>query len=356
MRILLINPFGIGDCLFTTPLISAIKKAWPGSFLGFWCNERVAELLKPNPKIDAVWGLSRGDIKRKYGNCSFGALKSWANLYREIKKGKFDTTFDFSLDSRYGLLSKLAGIKERIGFDYKARGKLLTKRIEISGYNDKHIVEYYLQLLGFLNIKPIEPRLELFISNEPRSWAEKFVKNEAGGNPESFFGVCPGAGESWGKDAGFKRLEPEKFADVCNKIIDKFKVKVLIFGNRQDEKACNEVYANIKDKSSALKIYPDFTLSQFSALLARCKLLLTNDGGPLHMAVALGVKTVSIFGPVSEIVYGPYPASENHVVIKAEVECRPCYQNFRFSECEKDKQCLSTIKSENIFSTIERLL
>lgn len=355
-RVLFINPFGIGDCLFTTPLVRAIKKTWPDSFLGFWCNERVAELLKPNPDIDVVWGLSRGDIKRKYGNFSFRAFKSWANLYKEIKKGRFDISLDFSLDSRYGFMAELAGIRERIGFDYKGRGRLLKRKIEISGYNDKHIVEYYLQLLEFLNIKSQDPRLELFISGESASWAENFLKKEVSGKPERFFGICPGAGESWGKDAGFKRLEPGKFSDVCNKVIDKFKFKVLIFGNRQDERACDEVYSGIKNKSSVLKIYPDFTLSQFSALLARCNLLLTNDGGPLHMAVALGIKTVSIFGPVSEIVYGPYPASENHIVIKAKVECRPCYRNFRFSKCEQGKQCLSDIKSEDIFLTIERLL
>ena len=65
-KFLIINPFGIGDCLFTTPVISALKEKYPNSFIGYWCNERVSDLLKNDPRIDKVFELSRGDIKRVY--------------------------------------------------------------------------------------------------------------------------------------------------------------------------------------------------------------------------------------------------------------------------------------------------
>lgn len=354
-RVLFINPFGIGDCLFTTPLISAIKYQWPDSYLGFWCNERVSEILKQNPKIDIIFPLSRGDIKRIYGKSVFSLAKNIFRLFSKIKKANFDIALDFSLDHRYGLLAKLAGIKKRIGFDYKKRGKFLTEKIEISGYQDKHIVEYYIQLLKFLAIEPKERKLEIFVPESFKIWAEGFLTQNNFGGQMRIIGICPGAGESWGKDATFKRWDVEKFAAISNKLIENFGVKILIFGNRQDQEACEKVYRNILRKPDVFKVYPNFSLSQFAALLGRCKLLVTNDGGPLHMAVALGIKTVSIFGPVSEIVYGPYPASEKHIVVKTDYDCQPCYQNFRFPKCENGRKCMIDINPEGVFEAARRL-
>ncbi len=356
-RVLFINPFGIGDCLFTTPLISAIKYQWPDSYIGFWCNERVAEILKPNLKIDVVFPLSRGDIKRKYGKFTLASLQSWFNLYRQIRRNRFDITLDFSLDHRYGLMARFCSIKRRIGIDYNKRGRFLTERLEISGYTDKHIVEYYLKLLDFLEIKPSGVELELFIESAAKIWAEAFLSKNNLDSDTKLIGVCPGAGESWGKDAYFKRWEPEKFAAVCDILFKKNpKVKFLLFGNKQDEEVCQITYNSISNRLGVIKLFPDYSLTQFCALLSKCDILLTNDGGPLHLAVALGVKTVSIFGPVNDVVYGPYPKSDNHIVIKANFACQPCYENFRFSKCEQGRRCLSDISPEDVSRALERLL
>lgn len=356
MRILIINPFGIGDCLFTTPLICAIKQRYPDSYLAFWCNERVAELFKPNKKINRIFPLSRGDIKRKYGNFSLIGIKALLSLYGEIKDCKFDIALDFSLDHRYGLLAKLAGIKMRIGFDYKSRGRFLTKRIEISGYNDKHIVEYYLQLLGFLGIEKIDPHLELFVDEKLLRWAKGYLAGQNISSQALLIGISPGAGQSWGKDAYLKQWEPEKFAATADSLLKNFDCRILLFGNSADKDVCDEVYKYIQDKERVLKIYPGFTLSEFSALLSNCRLLLANDGGPLHMAVALNCKTVSIFGPVSDIVYGPYPKSDSHVVIKANFDCRPCYKDFRLPDCRYARRCITDIKPSEVFEAARRLL
>lgn len=76
----------------------------------------------------------------------------------------------------------------------------------------------------------------------------------------------------------------------------------------------------------------------------------------MHMAAALGVKTVSIFGPVSELVYGPFPHSNNHVVLKWDMSCRPCYNNFRLPGCDKDRECLRSIGVDAVFDAAVRLL
>jgi ADP-heptose:LPS heptosyltransferase len=98
------------------------------------------------------------------------------------------------------------------------------------------------------------------------------------------------------------------------------------------------------------------TLEEFSAVLSRLRLLVTNDGGPLHMATALGVKTVSIFGPVDERVYGPYPDSDKHLVVTNEIQCRPCYRKFRLPECVRDKVCINAVSIEDVYQSVRRLL
>jgi len=91
-------------------------------------------------------------------------------------------------------------------------------------------------------------------------------------------------------------------------------------------------------------------------ILTRCTLVVTNEGGPLHMAVALGVKTVSLFGPVDEKTYGPYSMNDDHIVVsRKDVGCRPCYKKFKYNNCEK-RLCLDSITVDEVLEAAERLL
>jgi len=98
------------------------------------------------------------------------------------------------------------------------------------------------------------------------------------------------------------------------------------------------------------------SLDILPAVIKNCNLLITNDGGPMHMAVALGVRSVSVFGPVSELVYGPYPEKRNHVVLKWDMSCRPCYKNFRMPVCENDRECLRQVSVDAVFDAVVKLL
>ena len=97
-------------------------------------------------------------------------------------------------------------------------------------------------------------------------------------------------------------------------------------------------------------------LKELAAVINESKLLICNDGGPLHMAAALGVKTVSVFGPVDEAVYGPYPPDAKHVVVKKDLPCRPCYKDFRFTGCVNNRRCLEGITVDEVYGQIKGLL
>jgi len=125
-------------------------------------------------------------------------------------------------------------------------------------------------------------------------------------------------------------------------------------GDAQENAIAETILKNLKSKIT--NFVGKTNLSELVALIGQAKLLITNDGGPLHIAVALKTKTVSIFGPVDSSVYGPFPASQQHIVVDANLACRPCYQNFRLPNCEHDRLCINTISVEKVYSVVRSLV
>src|SRR4030042_3823504 len=112
-RFLIVNPFGIGDVLFNAPVIKSIKKHYPDALIGYWCNERVEDILKNNPYIDKIFAISRGDLKKIFRISKWLGIKHLFRLLGDIKRGHFDICLDFSLDYRYSLISKILRIRRR---------------------------------------------------------------------------------------------------------------------------------------------------------------------------------------------------------------------------------------------------
>lgn len=353
-KYLIINPYGIGDVLFTTPVARAIKEDSCDVFIGYWCNERVQDILEDNKYIDKIFALSKGDIRKIYRESKLEGIAKSVSLFNNIKKVKFDICLDFSLDYRYGLISKISGIKKRIGYNYKKRGRFLTDRINIEGYSEKHIVEYYLDLLKIIDIIPKSRNLDLFISDLEKNKSKKILYNYGTSEKDLVIGIAPGAGASWGKEAGLKHWPAIKFAQLADKIIDNLGAKIVILGD-EAERPIQQALADAM-KNKAIDLAGETSLKEFAALISNLKILITNDGGPLHMAAALGIKTVSIFGPVDEKVYGPYPPSANHVIIKKDMPCRPCYKRFRMALCDRDRECIKTIGTDEVYDAVRRLL
>ena len=354
IKFLFVNPFGIGDILFTTPVIKAIKKHHPDAFLGYWCNERTEPVLRNNPYIDKIFALSRGDLKKIFRISKWQGIKRFIKLLWDIKKERFDICLDFSLDSRYSLITKILKIKKRIGLNYKGRGKFLNHKIDISGYEDKHAVLYYLDLLKFLNIPVTDKALDLFLAKEDMLKASLVLGELGILQNDIVIGIAPGAGLSWGKDAGFKHWLPERFAEICDRLIEDLKAKIIIFGDKSEESISNRIVTLMRNK--VINLTGKTSLAELAALFSKLSLVICNDGGLLHIAKALKLKTVSIFGPVNEKVYGPYPLTDRDIVLKAEVSCRPCYKNFRFNGCLNNRRCVEDISTDAVYTAVRRLM
>ncbi|RKY39574.1 MAG: hypothetical protein DRP75_01660 [Candidatus Omnitrophota bacterium] len=351
---LLVNPFGLGDVLFTTPVLRILKKTFPYISLTYMCNYRSAPLLEHNPYIARILPFSRGDIRKVAQNSKVSAFKKVISLLKEISKQKFDLLIDFSLDYRYSMLARILGIPRRIGFDYKGRGRFLTKKIEIEEFKKKHMVDYYLDLLKLIKIEKQEERvsLDLFLSSMDEQWAEEFLRTKKL-EEKKIVGVIPGGGESWGEMATYKHWAREKFAEVADGLVSKYKVDILLLGSGEEKEICKQVNRLMHKK--AIIVCGQTNIREFAALLKRCALIICNDGGPLHIAVSQKVPTISLFGPVDEQVYGPYPPADKHIVVKKDIACRPCYKRFKINLC-RERRCLELISSQEVFQIAERVM
>ena len=354
-RILIINPYGIGDVLFTTPTIHVIKNAQPDSFIGYWCNKRVEGVLKSNPDIDKIFPLSRGDIKKIYRLSLLNGISSSFKLLSAIKKERFDLVLDYSLDFRYELAAWLCGIKRRIGHDYKKRGKFLTEKVKLSSYREKHMVEYCSELLKFVIEKPQISGLKLFPTEGAKVNADRILANYGMARHDRIIGIAPGAGTSWGNDGAIRHWPVSNFALLADSVAAFSDVKIVILGDKRDGLIAGKMREAMH--SPVTDLTGQTSLEDLVAIVNRLELLITNDGGILHIAVAMNKKTVSFFGPVDPKMYGPYPPNGAlHSVLRKNLPCSPCYSDFHLSQCLRGQECLKDINPDEAFRAVSALL
>jgi heptosyltransferase II len=344
LKILIINPYGIGDVLFTTPVISNLRLAYPQASIAYLANRRTADFIQSNRDIAQVFVYERDEFVGNY--------QKYLELFNSIKQEAFDIVFDFSLNSSFGFLVFACGIKKRVGFDYRKRGYFLTDRVTMTGFEEKHVVEYYLDLLRLIEIPVKSAQMKLDVPSKDIQWAEGWLKKHNIDRAKPLIAVLPGGGASWGKAARHKRWPAPKYADLIDKIIENFDAAIILLGDSKEEELCREV---VKLAHFPLHFaVGETTLLELAALLMQCKGAIVNDGGPLHVAVAVGVKTVSIFGPVDPQVYGPYPMAD-HTVVQKLLPCQPCYRRFRMANCGHIS-CLSELSVQEVYRKVQNIL
>ena len=346
-KILVANIFGIGDVLFTTPLIANLKLTFSGLEVDYLCNQRTKSVVESDPDVDDVFVYEKDDFVRLWRSSKIECIKALYDLFLQIRNKRYDAVFDFTLSREFGLCFLLAGIPRRIGLDYRKRGMFLTDKITLMGFRKRHVTEYYLDLLKFLNVPKSIEKMQLSVDENALDEANGLLKGKKEEGKGALVALIPGGGASWGVRASRKRWTSSGFLKVANMLTAQG-AQVMILGDASEKKLCEEIASKMESKPIALE--NALSVKEYIALLSKCDLVICNDGGPLHLAVALGVKTVSMFGPVDDKVYGPYPASGRHKVITVpDLECRPCYNKFKLPECEYENRCITNIGAERVF-------
>jgi lipopolysaccharide heptosyltransferase II len=263
-------------------------------------------------------------------------------LISYLRKIHFDTAFILHRSFTKALLTLLAGIKERIGYPTKNRGFLLTKTIELPE-TEVHKVEYFLGLARGSGIKTRENSYEFFVQDADRDNIKKFLNSHGVADKDRLVVLCPGG--NWDP----KRWPKKSFAKLADMLYEKFNVKIVLSGAKKDAVLVEEI-------KGMMKIHPVVscgltTLKELGALLERANLVIANDSGPMHLAVAMKSNVIALFGPTSPELTGPY-GKGNYKVIWKTKECDvPCYD----ITCT-DNRCMSLITVEEVFEEAVKVL
>ena len=351
-KILIINPYGIGDVLFTTPIISNLRRAYPKSSIAYLANHRTVDFLKFNPDITKVFVYNRDEFVEAYRKSPLKFIRKWFEFFNSIKQEGFDLAFDFSLNSTFSFLTAACGIKKRIGYDYRGRGKFLSNKVQLIGFEGKHVVDYFLGLLKFVDVPVVDRHLTLAVPDQDIQWAQDWLDKNKVDIHKPLVAVFPGGGASWGNQARYRLWGADKYAHLVDKIIENFDAAIILLGDSKDETLCREV--------SRLAHFPLYnavgqtSLLGLAALFKQCRAAIINDAGSVHVAVAVGVKALSIYGPVDPNVYGPYPPEE-HVTVQKGLPCQPCYRRFRMPHCSHIS-CLRDLSVEEVYRKVQNIL
>lgn len=351
-NIIVFNPFGIGDVIFSTPIVRAIKNQIMDADITFIANKRVKFVLENNPFINRVLVYEKDDFRDMARKSKIKFFKEFYGFLKNIKKLNADLFIDLSLNYQASFMSMLLGVKKRIGFNYHNRGRFLTEKLPLEGFEKKHVCLYYLDILKLIGIKAENFYPETYTSKANDNYADQFIKNN---NLEGkkIVGVIPGGGLSWGKNASYRRWPVNNFSDVSDKLAGEFKVSIVLFGDSNEADLCNQIEARVKH--NVVNMGGKTNVGEFMALLKKCSFVICNEGGPLHIAVALGVPTVSIFGPVNELVYGPFATDmAKHIVVADRSKCEPCYSKFRHKKCYT-QSCLHSLSQEKVLDAARKI-
>lgn len=349
-RVLVIHPYGIGDLLFVTPVLRALRLIPTVDTVDLILGSRTSAVVENNPHINEIFVLDKDKLRRQTRQENFKEL--WA-LGMKLRAKRYDLLLDFSLRPEYAFWSKfLLGIPKRAGFAYKRRAIFHNIRYPLpEGYWGQHAADFYAGLAEKAGIPVTDRFLEYYFPQE-EDFEEK-ISAKLNFSGRDYITVSPGGGDSWGKEAEFKRWPAKYFAEFIKKLRAKIDFSGVCFlGSKSETELCEELKKSID--GPAVVLAGETSLSETAMILKRSKLFIGNDGGLVHLAHALNVPLIAFYGPVPPEVYGPYPPSSKAAAIfKKGLECRPCYYRFRFKKDCPTIACLKELSPEEALKRLE---
>ncbi len=317
----------LGDVVLTTPLISALRTAYPDAHLTYLAETPYQEILYHHPDLDCIIGLDRSQISDQL------------RVMHYLISHRFDIAIDLFGNPRSALLTWLSGAGLRIGGDFRGRKYAYTHRISARKGKDPTAVEFHLQYLAPLNLPPHPPaRAKIRVLPEEAAWARDYLNN-AGYQPgNTLVGIHPGA--TWPA----KRWFPERFAQLVRRLSQRPGTQIILtMGPGEQER----VETIIQQSDSPVLTPKLLNLRQLAAVLSQLDVYVSNDCGPMHIAPAVDTPTVGLFGPGEPHIWFPYSPKQGHRLVHPELDCSYCHQD----HCEK-MDCMAAISVQNVYDAV----
>ncbi|MFH1877535.1 MAG: lipopolysaccharide heptosyltransferase II [Candidatus Omnitrophota bacterium] len=336
-KIIVFRTDRIGEVLLSTVAVDALKRKYPEAAVTFATSGYSRPIVENRRDLAEILTIDvRGGASWMMEAVRLGVL---------LRKKRFDMALVLNPHKVLHLACFLAGIPERVGYDRKW-GALLTKKMpDLKEKGEKHEIEYTKDLLEFAGIEcgELSPRLPL--SAEAEKNVSAMIRKE-GLDSAPLVAIHPGSSNP-------AKIWPcERYTELASRIKTETGCNVVILGSREEKPIGEKITRG--SEGASVDLTGRLDLSELAALLNRAVLFVGNDNGPMHMAAALGVKVIAIFGRnipgASPRRWRPWGGK--HIVFHENPACRPCYD----PGCPYDHRCFKAVSASAVFSAVKDML
>jgi heptosyltransferase II len=338
-EILVIELWNLGDIVMQSPFLINLRVQYPQARIVLLTSPKIAPLIADQGLVDEIvevrvpWAQHYSRL-RKYNPFSSQWFTTFATM-RSLRKRRMDLAFSARADLRDNFILWFLKVRRRVGYSFGGGGFLLTDSV-VPDLRNQHFSHRWLRLLEHLD-KPIRERYpRLHVAKNDLQAAAKLLESHGVRNGDFLVAVHPGArsvNRQWGE---------AHFAEVAERLLDRFPIKIIWFQDPAQQ---------IPPPKGENVIPLALPLKEFVAVLNHCRMFVCNDSGPMHMAAALNVPVVAVFGPTEPAWFGPLGA-HHQIVIRDGFWCRPCFDYCIFDQ----PHCLRTIDVQEVYQAAQNTL
>ena len=336
-KILIRSTNWIGDAIMTTPAVRAIRKNFPDAEISILTKPWVVPVFSDSPYVDNL--LIYDEAGKHKG--MVGKMR----LAKDLKQYGFDAAILLQNAFEAALITFFAGIPCRIGYNTDVRGFLLTHSVSCTPQIKKiHQTGYYLGILQGVGLDTDGPGLDLVVNNKDQKRAAEILEEHGISRADRLVGINPSA--TFGPA---KQWFPERYAALSDKIHEVFGADILLFGGPKDRELGIRISQMMQHP--LVDLCGKTKLGEAIALISMCNLFITNDSGLMHVAAALDIPLIAIFGSTNPVTTGP--KGLNSKIVRVPIDCSPCLK----PECPKGHlKCMDQIDVNMVFEVVKELL
>lgn len=352
--IVVIKPCCLGDVIMTTPLLEVLRRAYPDATITYVVGSWSKGVVEHVPFLTRVIDCGTVGIAGRY------TMRDYFSLALKLRRQHFDLAFVLDRSPMLTLLPWLAGIPRRVGLDSLGRGFSLTDRVVVSTSPTdlQHQADIYLDLAHALRLPLDHPRMHFVPTQQERERISSLVPLAP--SARVLVAVFPGGGSNPGMELTAKRWPLDRYREIAHRLVHELDAQVLLIGGKDDV----PLNQSLLDGLNGLEVPKDMVLNlagktsfgESAALLERCALFIGNDSSPMHLAAAVGIPVIAIFGPTSPQEYGPYPLDDpTHISLWHNPHGRPCFFLGKLQPCT-DCTCMQSVTVDEVWSAVQTLL
>jgi heptosyltransferase III len=323
-RILCIKPRGIGDIILSTIVLENLTAAFPHAVVDYLTERFAMDAVRNTPHVNNVLGMEKG--------------QSLFSIVRCVRKENYDLVIDLWTNPRSAQITFLSGARYRAGYAYRGR-KYAYNLLGTGERGSHHSAEHNLELLEPLGIPIISRRIHFSTLPEDDQSAKAWLSTQFGNKAP--IGISPTGG--WES----KRCSPSTWITICRELGKRYHAPFLIVWGPGDEQQAAEIRDGLEQE---ITLAPPTSIGLMASFLKHCALVIANDSGPMHIATALGVPTIGLFGPTDPERHGPYGPNGGYVN-NNNLHCIIC----NMLECPFGHECMMQLPVDAVLEKAEEL-